>query len=106
MLARPALVVHEIEPTRKMLRETVFYTPVSSDEMKTVVAAMASDFRGTGHWHRCVNGYHFTVGECGMPMETSRCPQCGETVGGEEHQAAEGVTHARDIEQDFGGMRI
>lgn len=104
--AQASSVAHEIEQTRKMLRDTVFYTPVSSEEMRSVVMAMASDFRGTGHWYRCTNGHPFTVRECGMPMETSRCPQCGETVGGLEHESAEGVTHANDIEQRFGGMDI
>lgn len=99
-------VSHEIEPVRKMLQDSVFYQPVSNDEMRAVVAAMTNDFRGTGHWYRCRNGHLFTVGECGMPMQTSRCPQCGETVGGQNHRAVEGVTHANDIERQFGGMAI
>ncbi|KAK5135807.1 hypothetical protein LTR08_004634 [Meristemomyces frigidus] len=46
-------VSHEIAPIRKMLRESVFYTPVSSDEMRAVVAAMSSEFSvsGTGQYH-------------------------------------------------------
>lgn len=92
-------ISHELEPTRKMLQDTVLYNPVTSDEMRAVVSAMTADFQGTGHWYRCVNGHPFTVGECGAPMQTSRCPQCGETVGGQEHRNATGVTHANDIEQ-------
>lgn len=82
-----------------MLRESTFYQPVTSDEMQKVVAAMTREFRGTGNWYRCRNGHPFTVGECGMPMQTARCPQCGEVVGGQSHQAAEGVTRAGDIER-------
>ena len=99
-------VAHEIEPTRKMLRETVFYASVSSDELKAVVAAMTNELTGSGHWYRCTNGHLFTIGECGGPTMTSRCPECGATVGGHDHEAAEGVSSAPDIEQDFGGMRI
>jgi hypothetical protein len=99
-------VVHEIEPIRKMLRDSVFYQPVSSDEMRAVVAAMANEFRVDGHWYRCVNGHPFTVGECGGPMQTSRCPQCGEAVGGENHLVVHGVTRAEDIESEFGRMAI
>ena len=99
-------VAHETEPTRHMLRDAVFYSAVSSDEMKAAVAAMSQEFRGTGHWYFCFNGHPLTVGECEMPMETSRCPQCGETVGGRHHEAAEGVTHANDIEEQFGRMRV
>ncbi|KAG9695911.1 hypothetical protein KCU95_g3802, partial [Aureobasidium melanogenum] len=99
-------VASEIEEIEKMLRESTFYQPVSSDEMQKVVTAMTREFRGTGHWYRCRNGHPFTVGECGMPVQTARCPQCGEVVGGQHHRAAEGVTHAGDIERDFGNMRL
>ncbi|KAG9842726.1 hypothetical protein KCU98_g8248, partial [Aureobasidium melanogenum] len=100
------IVASEIEEIEKMLRESTFYQLVTTDEMQKVVAAMTREFRGTGHWYRCRNGHPFTVGECGMPMQRARCPQCGEVVGGQHHQAAEGVTHAGDIERDSGNMRL
>ncbi|KFY98406.1 hypothetical protein V500_01697 [Pseudogymnoascus sp. VKM F-4518 (FW-2643)] len=88
---------NEIEDVEKMLRGSTFYMPVSNDEKAAVYAAMARDFRGTGHWYYCENGHPFTVGECGMPMETSQCPQCGSPVGGRNHQAVGGVTLATDL---------
>lgn len=91
----------EVSGVRQMLKGYV-----SDGEIRKVVAAMEREFSGTGHWYRCVNGHPFTVGECGAPMQQSRCPQCGAAVGGQHHQAAEGVTHASDIERDFGSMRI
>ncbi|THX14858.1 hypothetical protein D6D17_03136 [Aureobasidium pullulans] len=100
------VVQSEIEEVEKMLRESTFYSPVTNEEMKNVVAAMAREFRGTGHWYRCENGHPFTVGECGMPMQTARCPQCGGVIGGQSHQPAAGVTHANDLERDFGNMRL
>lgn len=78
----------------------------SESEMRMVVAAMAKEFSGTGHWYRCANGHPFTVGECGMPMERAMCPACGAPVGGQSHRPAEGVQHAGDIERDFGGMSL
>jgi predicted nucleic acid-binding Zn ribbon protein len=99
-------VASEIDVVEKMLRESTFYSPVTNDEMRNVVSAMAREFRGTGHWYRCENGHPFTVGECGKPMQTARCPQCGGVIGGESHQAAAGVTHANDLEREFGGMRL
>ena len=99
-------VAHEIELTRKMLRDMVLYRPVSSDEMRAVVAAMANEFQGTGHWYRCVNGHPFTVAQCGRPMGTARCPECGATAGGQDHRAAEGVTQAQDIERRFGDLHL
>ncbi|RYC57087.1 hypothetical protein CHU98_g9122 [Xylaria longipes] len=88
----------EVDAAEKMLRGAVFYTDVSAAEMRAVYQAMARELSGTGHWYTCANGHPFTVGECGMPMEQARCPECGAPVGGAHHQAAEGVRHADEIE--------
>lgn len=96
----------EIEDTEKMLRDSTFYMPVSNEEKAAVYAAMALGFSGTGHWYYCENGHPFTIGECGMPMETSRCPQCGSPVGGSNHQAVGGVRRAIDMELEFGRLQI
>ncbi|KAK3066908.1 hypothetical protein LTR53_016541, partial [Teratosphaeriaceae sp. CCFEE 6253] len=48
----------EINDVRGMLNDGV-----SMSEMKMVVAAMAKEFRGTGHWHRCENSHPFTIGQ-------------------------------------------
>lgn len=88
----------EVEAAEKMLRDAVFYTKVSAEEMRAVYRAMAGEFSSTGHWYNCVNGHPFTVGECGMPMQEARCPECGSPVGGTNHQAVEGVRHADEIE--------
>ncbi|TGO06847.1 hypothetical protein BTUL_0451g00010 [Botrytis tulipae] len=97
---------NEVEGVEKMLRDSTFYMPVSNEEKAAVYAAMAHDFRGTGHWYYCENGHPFTIGECGMPMETSQCPQCGSPVGGHNHQAISSVRPATDLELQFGGVRI
>ncbi|KAE9990199.1 hypothetical protein EG327_001711 [Venturia inaequalis] len=96
----------ELVAIEKMLRTGTFYDPVTSDEMKEVLAAMATEFRGTGHWYYCSNGHPFTIGECGMPMQTARCPQCGATIGGQNHAAAEGVSRAADLEEQLRGLAI
>lgn len=96
----------EIADVQKMLRESTFYMPVSNDEKAAVYQAMAREFSGTGHWYYCANGHPFTVGECGMPMQTSRCPQCGEPVGGQSHQAVAGVVRATDLESEFGRLQM
>ena len=97
---------NEVEDVEKMLRGSTFYLPVSNEEKAAVYAAMAHDFRGTGHWYYCENGHPFTIGECGMPMETSQCPQCGSPVGGRDHQAIGGIRRATDLERQFGGLGI
>lgn len=95
----------EVAEVEKTLRSGTFYAPVTNSEKAAVYAAMAQSFQGTGHWYYCVNGHPFTVGECGMPMQTATCPQCGATVGGRNHRPAEGVTQATDLESEFGGGR-
>lgn len=99
----------EIEATEKMVRDSVFYDPVSTEEMRAVYRAMAAEFSGTGHWYVCANNHPFTVGECGMPMERARCPECGASVGGANHTPDAGVQRANDIDnlaRDLGGLGI
>jgi hypothetical protein len=97
---------NEVEEVQKMLRDSTFYESVSNEEKAAVFAAMARDFRGTGHWYYCANGHPFTIADCGMPMQTSVCPQCGSPVGGRNRQLVDGVTPATDLERQFGGLGI
>jgi len=79
---------------------------ISVSELKMVVQAMSREFGGTGHWHRCVNGHLFTIGECGRPTQFARCSSCGAGIGGRNHQPVEGVTLARDIDEQFGELHL
>lgn len=99
----------EIKAVEALLNGGAFYKPVTTDELRAVYAAMASEFHGTGHWYTCEIGHPFTIGECGMPMEQARCPECGSPVGGQSHVPVAGVRHATEIEnlaRDVGDMRI
>ncbi|KAJ2982503.1 hypothetical protein NUW58_g6426 [Xylaria curta] len=91
-------LVQEFETAELMLNDFVRYTPVSAEEKRAIWLAMSREFQGTGHWYRCQNGHPFTVGECGMPMEQTRCPECGAAVGGIDHLAAEGVQYDADMD--------
>ena len=37
-------------------------------------------------WYHCPNGHAYTIGECGLAMVESRCPECGEKIGGKDHK--------------------
>ncbi|XP_058708338.1 E3 ubiquitin-protein ligase RNF213 isoform X2 [Poecile atricapillus] len=50
------------------------------------------------HWYECPNGHLCTVGECGLPMEMSRCPDCGVPIGGIEHKPLKGFQLSRNHE--------
>ncbi|KAJ5485887.1 hypothetical protein N7530_000187 [Penicillium desertorum] len=90
----------EVHSVEKMLRGGTFYTIITNEERMAVISAMAQEFSGTGHWYYCRNGHPFTIGDCGLARETSRCPECDSPVGGENSQLAEGVTLAQDWDQD------
>ncbi|KXH26632.1 hypothetical protein CSIM01_02933 [Colletotrichum simmondsii] len=93
-----ATLASEVETARRMLHDGVFYSEVSTDEMRAVYAAMSKEFSGTGHWYTCRNGHPFTIGECGMAMQQTVCPECNAPVGGRNHSSAEGVRHAAEID--------
>ncbi|XP_067403324.1 E3 ubiquitin-protein ligase RNF213 isoform X3 [Emydura macquarii macquarii] len=53
-------------------------------------------------WYVCPNGHPCTIGECGRPMERSRCVDCGEEIGGVQHipvHGFQGVQHFTDRTQ-------
>ncbi|OQO13288.1 hypothetical protein B0A48_01516 [Cryoendolithus antarcticus] len=91
----------EVDDAKRMLHEAGY-----KSQLKMVVAAMGSEFRGTGHWYICVNGHPFVIGECGMAMELARCPDCNEQVGGTDHVAVAGVQHADQLERDMARLRV
>ncbi|SPQ99174.1 unnamed protein product (mitochondrion) [Plasmodiophora brassicae] len=81
----------------------VFYQRVPEEEQRMVFHAMQQqEFHGTGHWYRCPNGHMYTVGECGMAMQRSTCPECGATIGGADHSFDPGNVHAGDFERRMG----
>lgn len=90
------------EESIKLLRRE-WYEVVTPEELAAIKQAMVSGLRGiathSGHWYNCVNGHPFAIGECGMPMEQARCPECGAPIGGLNHQAVAGVTRAMDMER-------
>ncbi|XP_056361664.1 E3 ubiquitin-protein ligase RNF213 [Oenanthe melanoleuca] len=64
------------------------------------VVAQARTWEGVGNlqWYVCPNGHPCTVGECGLPMETSRCPDCHIPIGGINHKPLQGFLHSRSQE--------
>ena len=48
-------------------------------------------------WYKCPNGHLYSVGECGRPMEESRCPECQAKIGGIEHIPARNNVQANIV---------
>ena len=65
---------------------------VAGAERTAVAGAIAGAGAGGGNltWYTCPNGHRYAVGECGAGMELSRCPDCGERIGGQNHAMAAG----------------
>ena len=85
------------------LSRTTFYAaPPSRDELADIIKVFGDSelcFDSTlirethpldisahrGHWFQCPNGHIFSIGQCGGAMQTSRCNECGEAIGGGDH---------------------
>ena len=99
-------LVSEIKGAERALGGGTFMQLVSSEERRAVLRAMANEFRGTGHWYVCENRHPFSIGECGMPMELARCPQCGATIGGQNHMTTQGTVRAEELELELRDMQL
>ncbi|OAR02185.1 hypothetical protein LLEC1_04893 [Akanthomyces lecanii] len=90
-----------VQDTIRLLQRE-WYEPVSPEELAAIKEAMVTGPSGlathSGHWYTCVNEHPFAIGECGMPMEQARCPECGAAIGGLDHQSVPGVTRAEHME--------
>ncbi|KAF8997694.1 hypothetical protein BDQ17DRAFT_1428824 [Cyathus striatus] len=82
-LRQTRTIVEELDKLEEYVRKGGRYQPVTREEMMDIVHAL--DFATTGHFYTCPNGHPYTIGECGGAMQTSVCPECGESVGGSNH---------------------
>ncbi|XP_053562489.1 E3 ubiquitin-protein ligase RNF213 [Bombina bombina] len=64
------------------------YLPTMPEDM----LAHAKDILHGVRWYVCPNNHYCAIGECGQPMELSRCIDCGAAVGGQNHVAQAGFT--------------
>ncbi|KAG7242861.1 hypothetical protein INR49_018116 [Caranx melampygus] len=69
----------------------VAFVPTMPEDM----LAVAQQAMGHLQWYNCPNGHPCTIGECGRPMETSRCLDCGAVIGGNHHMPVEGFNVAQ-----------
>ncbi|XP_071151208.1 LOW QUALITY PROTEIN: NFX1-type zinc finger-containing protein 1-like [Mytilus edulis] len=67
-------------------------------EKQMIKRAMEKEFMGSGHWYKCKNEHYYSIGECGMPMEQIKCPQCGVPIGGADHILTDDNERAMDFE--------
>ncbi|KAL1409923.1 hypothetical protein Q8F55_003922 [Vanrija albida] len=86
-----------------------FYQAVSAEGKLSIIKAMMEENWGYGgRYYQCPNGHPYVIGDCGQPMATSRCLECGAEVGGHDHTLLGG--NARDavmeaVAREAGAMR-
>uniref|UniRef100_A0A669EGJ6 RING-type E3 ubiquitin transferase n=1 Tax=Oreochromis niloticus TaxID=8128 RepID=A0A669EGJ6_ORENI len=61
--------------------------------------AVAQQAMGHLQWYHCPNGHPCTIGECGQPMQTSHCVDCGAVIGGNDHRPVPGFRIVGDRTQ-------
>lgn len=64
----------------------------AGNSIKNVIDAMSVhdgyNYGGSwaDHWYECPNGHPYFIGNCGQAMQTAKCAECGEEVGGSNHR--------------------
>ncbi|KAI6040315.1 hypothetical protein EDC04DRAFT_3140449 [Pisolithus marmoratus] len=98
-------IVGEWRKIERSIRFDTFYEPMSLEERMEIVKAL--NFAVAGHFYICPNGHTFVIGECGGAVQTSRCPECGEAIGGSNHsllQSNRRATEYEDLLQQTGAQ--
>ncbi|GAB4814480.1 hypothetical protein N2152v2_001526 [Parachlorella kessleri] len=77
----------------------------SEEELREIYKALLENepnladagYNGNGHFMTCPNGHIYVVGNCGGPMESSQCPECGAAIGGANHRLNPGNRAATEF---------
>eukprot|EP00741_Cyanophora_paradoxa_P020194 tig00000219_g19493.t1 len=68
----------------------LFVPAAPSNDQAMLARALRSVNGERNQWYRHSCGFWYSVGACGRPMQTVRCPNCGLTLGGMDHVPATG----------------
>jgi len=79
-------IIREFDKLKSEL--TRLSTEAQQRRIEEIQAALRLVLPNSSHWFRCSNGHYYAIGECGGAMEESRCPDCGELIGGTQHTLA------------------
>ena len=81
----------DLKTTARRLKENINDNDISSI-VRAVNQAEGEYYERSwsSHWYECPNGHPYFIGECGGAMETSRCLECNEQIGGGQHRLLQG----------------
>ncbi|KAJ9093932.1 hypothetical protein QFC20_007017 [Naganishia adeliensis] len=77
-------IMEEWKEFSERLLSTDFIQPVSEAEKLQLIKSFGFSHRG--HFFTCPNGHPYVITECGGAMQQSACPECGATIGGNDHR--------------------
>ncbi|XP_066564198.1 NFX1-type zinc finger-containing protein 1 isoform X2 [Amia ocellicauda] len=77
-----------IEEDLAKVKGLISASPLQITEQERLEIVKAIDLK-VGHWYQCPQGHVYVIGECGRPMQTSNCPECGVQIGGQDHRLTE-----------------
>ncbi|XP_072178732.1 NFX1-type zinc finger-containing protein 1-like [Diadema setosum] len=69
---------------------------ISNSERVEIIKAVGLS---KGHWYKCPKGHVYAIGECGGATQRTRCPECGASIGGEQHRLDEGNQVATEMDE-------
>ncbi|KAL5531129.1 hypothetical protein ACEPAG_4005 [Sanghuangporus baumii] len=90
----------DLAGVEESIRLGSLYTPLTYEEKQQIVAGLMvkPDFAYSGHFYQCSNGHPFVIGDCGGAMQTTRCPECYELIGGSNHSLVSGNRANAELE--------
>lgn len=68
---------------------------VTKEERDLIIKAIGAKL---GQWYKCPNGHHYSIDRCGGAMEISKCIECKEAIGGQNHALLPSNKHAPEID--------
>ena len=71
---------------------------LSEVERRQILDAMKDLHQG--NWFKCSNGHVYAIGECAEALETSKCPECKEVVGGMNRRHVGTSSQALEMDGD------
>ena len=72
------------------------YLPTMPDDVRFMAQQVLK-----GRWYTCPNNHSYYVSECGLPTQEFTCPDCGEKIGGQDHQLVSTNVNLGNTKQDY-----
>jgi hypothetical protein len=100
-----------LEPQEFAKGDPVYMPGTDEDIRNRVLKALMERgeniWKFKSHWYKCtICGYNFFIGECGRPMEVSKCPECQNPIGGRDHNKTAHTTEDDETDRSPAGYML